>query len=143
MVWWVCGAGTACHAVGRSRGPPPVNGPDPTTSPWGEPAPAGGTPQRSGPTRAAASPSPGRAAAASTLVGRSSSRPRPSSRKRAVQMVERTIQVRIIPRTGIFGRARAAVALAVIAVIIGVVVGGAFSVVVWGISSAIHHAAGN
>ncbi len=49
--------------------------------------------------------------------------------------------VRIIPRTGIFARLRAAVALAVIAVIIGIGVAATLSVIVWGVATAIHHAA--
>ncbi len=58
-------------------------------------------------------------------------------------LVERTILVRIIPRTGMFARLRAAVALAVIAVIIGFGLAAALSVIVWGVATAIHHAAAN
>jgi hypothetical protein len=58
-------------------------------------------------------------------------------------IVERTIRVRIIPRTGIFGRLRAALALTVIAVIIGFGIAAALSVVVWAVAMAIHHAAAN
>jgi hypothetical protein len=54
---------------------------------------------------------------------------------------ERTILVRIIPRTGVFARVRAAFALAVIAVALGLLVAGTLSVIVWGIATAIHHAA--
>ena len=58
-------------------------------------------------------------------------------------LVERTILVRIIPRTGMFARLRAAVALAVIAVTIGFGVAAALSVIVWAVATAIHHAAAN
>jgi hypothetical protein len=51
--------------------------------------------------------------------------------------------VRLIPRTGVFARFRAAFALAVIAVVIGLVFAGALSMVIWGVASAIHHAASN
>ena len=56
-------------------------------------------------------------------------------------IVERTILVRIIPRTGMFARLRAAVALAVIAVIIGFGMAATLSVIVWAVATAIHHAA--
>jgi hypothetical protein len=58
-------------------------------------------------------------------------------------LVERTIMVRIIPRSGLFVRLRAALALAVIAVAIGLSIAAVLSVVVWGVATAIHHAAGN
>jgi hypothetical protein len=58
-------------------------------------------------------------------------------------MVEQTILVRLIPRTGVFARVRAAVALSVIAVAMGLLVAGTLSVIVWGIATAIHHAAAN
>jgi hypothetical protein len=63
--------------------------------------------------------------------------------KRGVPLVEQTIMVRLIPRTGIFARLRAGFALAVIAVAMGLAVAGVLSVIVWGIASAIHHAATN
>jgi hypothetical protein len=56
---------------------------------------------------------------------------------------QRTILVRIIPRTGVFARLWAVFALIVIAVAIGLVVAGTLSVIVWGIAAAIHHAAAN
>jgi hypothetical protein len=58
-------------------------------------------------------------------------------------LVERTIQVRIIPRTGWWARLRAGVALAVIAVTIGLGIAAVLSVIVWGVAMAVHHAAGN
>jgi hypothetical protein len=58
-------------------------------------------------------------------------------------LVERTIQVRIIPRTGLWARLRAVVALAVIAVAIGLAAAAALSVIVWAVAMAVHHAAGN
>jgi hypothetical protein len=58
-------------------------------------------------------------------------------------MVEQTILVRLIPRTGVFARVRAALALAVIAVAMGLLVAGTLSAIVWGIARAIHHAAAN
>jgi hypothetical protein len=64
-------------------------------------------------------------------------------RRRTVQTIERTILVRLIPRTGIFARVRAVVALTVIAVAIGVALAAALGVAVWGIASAIHHAVSN
>jgi hypothetical protein len=51
--------------------------------------------------------------------------------------------VRIIPRTGVFARLRAAFALIVIAVALGLVLAGTLSVIVWGIATAIHHASAN
>jgi hypothetical protein len=51
--------------------------------------------------------------------------------------------VRLIPRTGIFGRLRAAIVLTVIAVAIGLIVASALSAIVWGIATAIHHASTN
>jgi hypothetical protein len=64
-------------------------------------------------------------------------------RRRRPMLVERTILVRIIPRSGLFVRLRAAVALTVIAVTIGLGVAAALSVIVWAVATAIHHAAGN
>jgi hypothetical protein len=55
--------------------------------------------------------------------------------------VERTILVRIIPRTGIWARLRAAVALTVIAVTIGLCFAAVLSVIVWAVAMAVHHAA--
>jgi hypothetical protein len=55
--------------------------------------------------------------------------------------VERTVQVRIIPRTRVFARVRAGVALLVIAVAVGLLVAAVLSTVVWAIATAIHHAA--
>jgi hypothetical protein len=43
----------------------------------------------------------------------------------------------------VFARIRAVFALVVISVAIGLVVAGTLSVIVWGIASAIHHAAAN
>jgi hypothetical protein len=43
----------------------------------------------------------------------------------------------------VFARLRAAVALAVIAVAMGLLVAGTLSAIVWGIARAIHHAATN
>jgi hypothetical protein len=94
-------------------------------------------PGATGAGRTSAAPSAARAAAASTVVG-----PK-SSRKRKVQLVEQTIMVKLIPRTGIFARFRAIVVLAFMAVVMGLVVAGALSVIVWGIATAIHHAAAN
>jgi hypothetical protein len=56
-------------------------------------------------------------------------------------MVERTILVRIIPRTGLWARLRAVLALAVIAVTIGIGIAAVLSVIVWGVAMAVHHAA--
>jgi hypothetical protein len=67
----------------------------------------------------------------------------PARAKRATPLVERTVLVRLIPRTGPFARIRAAIALAVIAVVVGLVFAGAFSMIIWGIASAVHHAASN
>jgi hypothetical protein len=109
-------------------------------SPWGEPAPAASTSLRPGSLdgRTVASPSPGRAAAASSALAA-----RPRWRRRPPVLEERAILVRIIPRTGVFARIRAVFALIVIAVAIGLVVAGTLSVIVWGIAAAIHHAAAN
>ena len=126
--------------VGDRGGHPPVNGPAPAASPWGEPAPAISTsirPNPSGKGRSRSGPSPSRAAAASAVTVRR------GFRKRPVQLVEQTILVRLIPRTSVFGRLRAIVALAVIAVAMGLLVAGTLSAVVWGIARAIHHAATN
>jgi hypothetical protein len=86
--------------------------------------------------RAAATPSAGRAAAASSALAA-----RPRWRRRPPVLEERAILVRIIPRTGVFARIRAVFALVVIAVALGLVVAGTLSVIVWGIAAAIHHAA--
>ena len=59
------------------------------------------------------------------------------------QLVERTVLVRVIPRTGMFARARSVIALTIIAVSIGVVLAGTLSVVIWGLAAAIHRAASN
>jgi hypothetical protein len=67
----------------------------------------------------------------------------PRERKRRPILVERTILVRIIPRSGLWVRLRAAVALAVIAVTIGLGGAAVLSVIVWAAARAIHHAAGN
>jgi hypothetical protein len=58
-------------------------------------------------------------------------------------LVEQTILVRVIPRTGIFARVRAGVALVVIAVAIGVGLAATLGLAVWGVAAAIHHAASN
>jgi hypothetical protein len=63
--------------------------------------------------------------------------------RRAVQTVERTVSVRLVPRTGLFARMRAAFALAVIAVAVGLAVAATLSVIVWAVAAAIHHAASN
>ncbi len=60
-----------------------------------------------------------------------------------MQLVERTILVRLMPRTGIFARVRAVIALTVIAVTLGVGLAAALGVAVWGIAAAIHHAVSN
>ncbi len=56
-------------------------------------------------------------------------------------LVERTILVRIIPRTGLWARLRAAVALTVIAITIGLCFAAVLSVIVWAVAMAVHHAA--
>jgi hypothetical protein len=56
-------------------------------------------------------------------------------------LVERTILVRIIPRTGLWARLRAAVALTVIAITIGLGFAAVLSVIVWAVATAVHHAA--
>jgi hypothetical protein len=58
-------------------------------------------------------------------------------------LVERTILVRLIPRTGPFARVRAAVALTVIALAIGVSLAATLSVIIWAVAAAVHHAAIN
>jgi hypothetical protein len=63
--------------------------------------------------------------------------------RRGTQLVERTVLVRLIPRTGVFGRVRAVVALAVIAITFGLLLAGGLSLAVWGLAVAIHHAANN
>lgn len=49
--------------------------------------------------------------------------------------------VRIIPRTGLWARLRAAIALTVIAITIGLGIAAVLSVVVWAVAMAVHHAA--
>jgi hypothetical protein len=63
--------------------------------------------------------------------------------KRKGLYMERIVLVRLIPRTGIFGRVRAVVALSVIAVALGLAAAGALGLIVWGLATAIHHAANN
>jgi hypothetical protein len=133
------------------------------TSPWGEPAspagasyralstgppgpPPGGRSTSSAP-RPSATAAPAaagarnrRAKAADSVKPAQPVKPVKPPRRGAV-LVERTILVRIIPRTGMFARLRAAVALTVIAVIIGIAVAATLSVIVWGVATAIHHAA--
>jgi len=82
-------------------------------------------------------PSPRRAAAAATVVAGS------PSANGANQLVERTVLVRLIPRTGPFARARAVIALTIIAASIGLVLAGVLGVIVWGLAAAVHHAANN
>jgi hypothetical protein len=126
---------------------------DRARSPWGDPASAVAAPygyglsnagsMGAGPPTAARRQAPSatrRGAAAPPLAGE---QPRRRLRRRPVQLVERTILVRLIPRTGIFARVRAVVALTVIAVTIGVGLAAALGVAVWGIAAAIHHAVSN
>ena len=118
-----------------------------STSPWGEPAPPVAPPHTrpaGGPLRAPAVaptslPSPTRAAAASVLAATATT----NGKNRKHQLVERTVLVRVIPRTGMFARARSVIALTIIAVSIGVVLAGTLSVVIWGLAAAIHRAASN
>ncbi|HEY3810729.1 MAG TPA: hypothetical protein VGL49_04775 [Acidimicrobiales bacterium] len=63
--------------------------------------------------------------------------------RRAGPTVPRTSSVRLVPRTGVFARVRAAFALAVIAVAVGLAVAATLSLIVWGVAAAIHHAASN
>jgi len=63
--------------------------------------------------------------------------------KGKVQLVERTILVRLVPRTSIFARVRAVILLAIIAIIIGLLLAGAIGLAVWGLAAAVHHAANN
>jgi len=107
------------------------------TGPSGPQAPRPAGARR--PARAAALPSPARAAAASVLATTATT----NGKKQKHQLVERTVLVRLIPRTGMFARARSVIALTIIAVSIGVVLAGTLSVVVWGLAAAIHHAANN
>jgi hypothetical protein len=67
----------------------------------------------------------------------------PAQLKRGGQLVERTVLVRLLPKTSVFRRIRAIVALFVIATFIGLLVAGALGLAVWGIATAIHHAASN
>ncbi len=67
----------------------------------------------------------------------------PPPLKRSGQLVERTVTVRILPKTSTLRRIRAFLALAVIATCIGFLVAGALGLAVWGIATAIHHAANN
>jgi len=107
------------------------------TGPSGAQAPAPvGTPR---PARTTALPSPTRAAAASVLAATATT----NGKNRKHQLVERTVLVRVIPRTGMFARARSVIALTIIAVSIGVVLAGTLSVVIWGLAAAIHRAASN
>jgi hypothetical protein len=115
-------------------------------SPWGEPAPAMAISIRPGPDEPRNERGDGRrrpAASPSTSPAASALAARRRWRRRLPVLEERTILVRIIPRTGVFARVRAAFALAVIAVAIGLVVAGTLSVIVWGIATVIHHAAAN
>jgi hypothetical protein len=51
--------------------------------------------------------------------------------------------VRLMPKTGVFRRVRAVVALIVIATAIGLLFAGALGLTVWAIATAVHHAANN
>jgi hypothetical protein len=139
-----------------------VSGLDHTLSPWGDPAPASEwrdepVPPRfepvalaaagdlGGPPEGAADPgaAEGAASAPSTAGPPRSPTGPPQPLKRSGQLVERTVTVRILPKTSTLRRIRAFIALAVIATCIGFLVAGALGLAVWGIATAIHHAANN
>jgi hypothetical protein len=63
--------------------------------------------------------------------------------RRMVQVVERTALVRVIPPTSGLVRFRSAVALVLIALIMGAAIASVLGVAVWGLATAIHHASSN
>jgi hypothetical protein len=58
-------------------------------------------------------------------------------------MIERTALVRVIPTTSGLVRMRSAVALVLIALILGAAIASVLGVAVWGIATAVHHATSN
>jgi hypothetical protein len=145
-----------------------VSGLDHTLSPWGDPAPASEwydepVPPRFEPVALAAAGDLGEPAEGAADPGAAKGAARPPTTsgtpgppgpprsptgpqaplKRSGQLVERTVTVRILPKTSTLRRIRAFLALAVIATCIGFLVAGAFGLAVWGIATAIHHAANN
>jgi hypothetical protein len=57
--------------------------------------------------------------------------------------VERTALVRVIPTTSNLVRVRSAVALILIALIMGAALASVLGLAVWGIATAVHHASSN
>ncbi|MCU4185109.1 hypothetical protein K6U06_12110 [Acidiferrimicrobium sp. IK] len=93
-------------------------------------------------------PAPGGVpAGGATMTGDRSPRPAaspgPAGRQVRVRVVERFAWQRVHQQTGPWRRARSGMVLLVSALIIGAVVGGALSSIVWGLSVAIHHASTN